>query len=492
MVAPIASSTPLPQSQTALPHANVRDAGQFPANEFTTIPNVPVFAEHETVTRSGRRLKYGRRELQLMANRCNRRIQESGDYAGLTIGHTPNKEQMAQGMPMPELVGFAGPFRIGTIGEGERTRYAILADLHVFNDDVPKVRKHPRRSPEVWLEGNYEQQFLDPIALLGAEPPRLDMGLVYARNAHGCEVEKYSSMAVSGPASPSAANTFIPSHGSNRRKQYAANEPQRSPSMLAPEDVKQFVDALEQLPWVQWCKQQMQAEQSPAAGAGLDDPAPPADDPLANAAPPAVPAPAAGPVAKPEDEERTKMMAGAAPALPAMAAKKPYAAGSVDGTETVAPASVDGKEAGPAKYSRLQAELAVQKRQIEALQAELAKQAGARVDVERYSALAEKAHYFAFDVDEELEICRYSKMSDEQFQAHLTRIDRNYREIPTGAMLHVPHDVPERFSRQGQPERYSKEHRDEAMRICEAKALAGEDVDYAAVVAQVAGGKKTA
>src|SRR5262245_30899046 len=113
----------------SLPQANVRPPGEFPAEEFVNIPDVPVFAEHTATGRDGRTLRYSAAELQAVAERCNRRIRETGDYAGLCIGHTPELEAVQAGTARyPDLVGFAGPFKLGLIGEGQKKRYAILAD----------------------------------------------------------------------------------------------------------------------------------------------------------------------------------------------------------------------------------------------------------------------------------------------------------------------------------------------------------------------------
>ena len=169
-----------------LPVANVKQGGsEFPDDEFTTIPNVPVFAEHKTIAKNGRELRFGRKELEAIVYRCNRRINQTGDYAALTIGHTPSPEAMRAGAGMPDLVGCAGPYRLGVLGnEGQQRRYAILADFHVFKEEMPRVRKNPRRSPELWLEDQYEEMFFDPISLLGSEAPRLDLGLLYSATRH--------------------------------------------------------------------------------------------------------------------------------------------------------------------------------------------------------------------------------------------------------------------------------------------------------------------
>lgn len=175
-----------------------------------SIRDVPVFAEHETTTKDGRTLRFGRTELEAVANRCNRRIAETGDYAALSIGHTP---PAGSGLPPLKAVGFAGPFRVASMsGEMGRERYAITADFHVRRSEWEEAQKYiARRSPELWVEDTYDEMFLDPIALLGAEVPRLDMGLVYSRVHPGKLVEKYAAV-FEGPG-----NVHIP------QKDYAAD-----------------------------------------------------------------------------------------------------------------------------------------------------------------------------------------------------------------------------------------------------------------------------
>src|SRR5574340_1365156 len=135
-----------------LPTANVRKAGDFPEDQFLTLLNVPVFAEHETLAKDGRALRFTRRELMAVAERCNRRIRETGDYAAISLGHTSEDEAAAA----PPVIGYAGPFRVGVLGQpGAKARYAILADFHVFKDQAAKLREFPRRSPELWVEDRY-------------------------------------------------------------------------------------------------------------------------------------------------------------------------------------------------------------------------------------------------------------------------------------------------------------------------------------------------
>ena len=281
----VATPSPIDPALRGLPQANVRPAGQFSDREFQNIPNVPVFAEHETTAQDGRKLRFTRIELQAVVDRCNRRIAENGDYAALSLGHTPSPDD-PHGQ-MPEVVGFAGPFRLGQIGQpGQRQRYAILADFHVFREDAGRIKKYPRRSPELWLEDKYEEMFLDPIALLSSEAPRLDMGLLYSAKRHGQLIEKYTAVV------PTAGNVFIPSD------RYAAAESGGSPPtqsgggpMLQPEDISQIIDALNQTDVFQFVRSQMQE----AAGANTTVPGPMEGPPAVPGAPPPVDATAALP-----------------------------------------------------------------------------------------------------------------------------------------------------------------------------------------------------
>ncbi|MGO9108534.1 MAG: hypothetical protein ACLP9L_04810 [Thermoguttaceae bacterium] len=335
------------------PAANIPGAElRFPAEQYVTLPNVPVFREHQTRAVDGRQLQFGMQQLQAVSNRCNRRIAETGDYAGIVIGHTPDPED--PNGQQPELVGYAGPFRMGTIGEGDRKCWAILADFHIMRQDLAKVRKHPRRSPELCLEDTYEEMFLDPIALLGAEAPRLDLGLVtgaqggdgasqptpdgmarklYSFVRDGRRVEKY---AMGACAMPSAGNVFTPSSNlslsktpSKKPQQYAANPQPETTSMLTPEDISAVVEAFLATDAGQFLVTEMKAKQGANAivPAGQEPPAdeiqPPADEienPIAAAAETAP----AGPKAPPETNPTPPSPEIAPPAEGgAPAAKKP-------------------------------------------------------------------------------------------------------------------------------------------------------------------------
>ena len=295
-------------------------------------------------------------------------------------------------------------------------------------------------------------------------------------------------------------------------------------SVLTPEDIQAVVEAVMQTEPMQWALSQMQAQSPEGAGAevgeggmgevpdegnpfGEEEAAPEGEVPAAAADAPAEPPAAAAPPEVPAEKKEPIRNAAGMRTAPTGAKTHYEAGGSADGDDTTptgtaegemstTPASsVDpktqqyGKTGDVAKFSKMQSELADVKRRLEAAEKLTAKEAEKRVDAERYSALREKRFHYAFDLDKEVERCRYGKMNQAQFGEHLEAIDANYRPIPDGEVFvaaDAGHSNPER---PGVKERYSREHRDRALQIAERKAIKGEDVDYLEVLEQVAAGK---
>lgn len=447
----------LPQSQQQTP-------GGLPVDAFEVFRNVPVFKEHRTHARNGRELIFGPEELAAVCRRCNQRIEGTGDYAAVVIGHTPSPEAIENGAAMPEQIGFAGPFRMGRMQDGAA---AIFADFWIYKEDAHKLKKFPRRSPELWLEERYEEMFLDPIALLGAETPRLDLGtLLYSAVRDGRQVERYAA------AAPGAMNSYVPS------EDYAADDSPNSGShtmALSPEDVKQVVDAIMQTAPMQFVQQKMMAEQGngqpPAAGAptaggnGAEPPAAPAeppqqynaDDDLDDEGEP-VQYNAAG-TPKPEELE-----------MPQTGKQEPenYARGGV-----------------AIKYAKLEREHRELAEKYAKLEAAVEGERALRVDTQRQAELERlKNDGYMLEVAEEMEVCKYGRMSDEDFQRHTTRIVQRYARCPHGA------DLPEGIlpMRQQQAEKYSKSHIEKAKRLCTQAAERGERLTFEAALEQAAGG----
>src|SRR5690606_880244 len=142
---------------------------------------------------------FGRRELQRVCERCNERIEDTDDYVPIVLRHTGDDID-------PPVVGFAGPFRMGTVGN-KKPLPAILARYRVFKKDAERVKRYPRVSVEYRFTSSAPANgYFDPISLLGAETPELDLGIRYGRrNSADMQVLQYAS------AVPSGANAFIPS-----------------------------------------------------------------------------------------------------------------------------------------------------------------------------------------------------------------------------------------------------------------------------------------
>lgn len=141
---------------------------------------VPVLDEHLLKDESGRTICYlDQAKLQRIADNNNRRIELSGDYSPLVIGHTKDGEAETDS---PPIVGYAGDF---FVSKGTRQGHKIVPDKagkknylfsrwRVYEEHKETLRKYPRRSVELWTS-RWE---VDPISLLGATTPDRDLGLV--------------------------------------------------------------------------------------------------------------------------------------------------------------------------------------------------------------------------------------------------------------------------------------------------------------------------
>jgi hypothetical protein len=480
----------------------VRTADTADEAGFVVVRNVPVFAEHETTARNGQRLKFGRNELAAIVERCNRRIRETNDYATVTIGHT---SEPGSGATPPPVIGFAGPFRLGTIGPPERQRYAILADFRVYKEDAHALKRYPRRSPELWLEDKYEEMFLDPIALLGAEAPRLDMGLLYSAARGGRLVERYAA------ASPGAMNAFVPGQV-DRKSRYAGSDVSGANTMplptdaqpaggLSPEAINQIIEALRQTDVWQFVEQQMMAGGGqPGADAGGMPGAPGAPAPApAMPAPAPAPAPAAGPPAPDaggapddgggfgDDSEPKKYGAGEVPGGDVMNDPAPGEGDVLDGPS---PAAGGYDKGGPEKFSARD-QLVRERERYNKLQQRVVALEAREADANRRAVLVTMAHEEGFLIDPAklMEKLCYSKVSNKEFENHIAILREHGNRIPIGDSLPAlgQHNVdgPEQYSKR----RESDSHSQEARRRCEAAVSRGETPDYVAVLREVKAGR---
>lgn len=469
-------------------------------DHFVTRCNRPIFPEHETTDSAGNVQRYDRAALQAIVDRCNRRILDTGDLAAMSAGHTPTPEQQTSGRPMPDMVGFCGPFRLGLIGQ-DAPRWAILADEHVFRDEAARVQKMPRRSPEVWMEPRMADRVLDPIAVLGAETPRLDTGIGRFSSRHGkLNPTRYTVARYSMGSVASGTNTFT-------EKYSDAGDSMDDATIQGL--VQAVLQGLSATPQWQWITDQMQTDQNPMPSD--QDQGPPATADAAPGASPDVPGmPAPGGAGMP----------GAAPTdAGASATATPDASGAPMPDASTSPTDQGGGNPAPAdagagaapdsgagdsgatpeelaqmgddekqEYSRLSPthqygymkarrrhvkpggtmqyastverdRYARVERDLKNAQAELFAVRRERTVATRYSRLAELAN--EFDLDPAAEQQETAAFTDEQFDRHCTVTVAKYsRRDPMGGMPTLPlkplYTVTEPSAEEKRVERYSK------------------------------------
>jgi hypothetical protein len=112
-------------------------------------------------------------DLQRIITVNNTRYLDSGDMSALVIGHIdfdlPETER-------PPVVGFARNFRLTMFGAVNPTP-AVEAEFLFYPAMIGLAKEYPRCSPELHIDGT-----VDPIALLGASTPHLDIGLMLSKD----------------------------------------------------------------------------------------------------------------------------------------------------------------------------------------------------------------------------------------------------------------------------------------------------------------------
>jgi len=384
----------------------------LPNRVFITIRNVPVFIEHEAHLSDGRRVVFDWRLLSAIVRNCNERIAKTGDYATVIVGHTKGPGDN------PPVIGFAGPFALGLLNG----KLAIFADFHLYPEHADALRRYPRRSPEFILHEDLSQTYFDPIALLGGEPPRLDLGLtlLYSAVVDGAQVERYAAVM------PGPSNTYVPAYG--LKEEYAS---------MNDEQLKAIIEALEQLDWVQWVKRKMAEEANAQA------------PPTENTEPNQTESYSELPSEKIDPEKAKEILEhGEAQGQPLTEAQRRMFLAAANQEKNSANAPRETYRAIVAEIERLQ-------RELDAERAE-------RINAQRNATLVALRQQYAFDLTREMERCRWPKMTDEQFQEHVECIRENYRRIPVGERLPVfQSPSPMEFQR----EQYSEEDRRRAREL---------------------------
>ena len=452
-------------------------ARQFPSDKFECVRSRPVFAEHSTINRDGKPATYGRRELELIVNACNQRILDTGDFAALTAGHTPESELS----PMPEVLGYCGPYRLGIVGN-VNPRWAVFCDEWHHREDAAKLRKLQRRSPEVWTSGPANKRFFDPIAALGAESPRIPLGLTkFHRTSTGELVEKYSA-AYAGPFS-----TSVPGFGTPEKHSAGVSK------MLAPEDIQQIVSAVMDTAPMQWVAAQMQQDD----GQGNE---PDGDEPGFGDEPPAAPEVPADPAADLDDEEKAKYASMDDNCKRAyMAGRRAYAAkyaadvGNPDAGDESTGGQMMQQPAGDvgspdprmaAKYSAIQTAFAQKARQLKAQESRLAVLEATVRHKERYAKLHELSADFEFDLDAEHAELRDATQAE--FDRQCQRIAERYqRKTPNG----MPYLASPGLDLNGRADKITPEKYSRAMAHIDTAVNNGKSISFDEAMALVTSGK---
>ena len=173
----------------------------FPAEQYRLVPNVCYFCEHSTTSADGTHVQYSANSMGDLVDEHNDRA-DTNNYTAITNGHSVK----GQGVPdsiQPKVVGYAGPYRLGMIGFS-KPKFAVFADEHHQISDIPTIDRKKRRSVELNRFKDGRRSYIDPVALLGAESPRLPLPVAQYQQ-DGAIVERYEA-----PSCVSGGNTYIP------------------------------------------------------------------------------------------------------------------------------------------------------------------------------------------------------------------------------------------------------------------------------------------
>lgn len=153
-------------------------------DDWHTLKDIPIFDGHDGAE-DGLPVVFDKAKLIQIVNQCNARIKDTGDLVPVTAGHTSEDPSV----PEPEILGYAYRFSLGTIGK-VKPRPCILCDMKIRKDRMALVKRLPRRSIELWPDlvidpvvlSEAEEPAIDSVALLGAQRPARDLGMLFQKN----------------------------------------------------------------------------------------------------------------------------------------------------------------------------------------------------------------------------------------------------------------------------------------------------------------------
>lgn len=377
---------------------------KFPSERYAFSPAHCHFAEHDKVEPNGQTKHVGLQDLVTILNENNSQILDRENFQAITLGHTSENPTHKD----PDVIGFAGPYRLGMIGH-EKPVFAIFGDEYHKKDRLQEVQSAPRRSIELNTLRSTGQRWFDPIAALGAKAPRLAMPAKYDRT-EDAEVERYSVVA---PAYfPGGSNTNVDKTHYDSEANFSNQGNEMNAQSISDQDIAAIVAAIEQMPEIQFIRSMPQFV-TQGSGAGGE---------MAPAAPPA----------------------GGAPSGPAGALPPGGMGDEPDGDEgQLTPIEDDDMNQNPQQFSASRyVDVDRYQARIEQLEGVLRQQMGTisqmtaamesehrnATDIRRQSQIEQlSSRYSVIDAEEELEKCLYSagsEMSDAEFAKHCDSLEK--------------------------------------------------------------------
>lgn len=406
--------------------------------------DVPVWKEH--VSPDDSKTVFDSAALERVAERCNERIEDTGNFVPVVIRHTKDDDSND-----PPVIGMAGPFTVGRFGR-KKPRAAIFAkEFRIHKRYAKLADRYPRLSVEYWgKKSDPTNGFFDPISLLGAETPQLDLG--HWNLEDGSTLTRYKSQSHRGMVrhryemtSPAGANSAVPEVlGDEAEKTEYERD---SGGSMSPEDIAQFVAAFTPVIKAQFDELEgrvMQAIDQKLADAGLSE----TDDDLSDD-PPGGMSPIDGDAAAEGTDATPDESADDGDEAPS---EEPAGDDEEDEEEEDVPPIRYQRERDEyrTKYQKLQADHRDSLDRNQALETELATLRGSQAKQTRYSRIADlEREGFVLDRDSEAKDCE--GFSDEQFERHVERVRRSYQRVPNGAMpMEKPKPMPQMAGQDGE------------------------------------------
>lgn len=459
----------------------------FPESEYRTVPNVCYFMEHSTKSRAtGEPVVYDFHKLADIVDEHAERM-DTDNYTAMTDGHTVDRPAVLPANysppPQPEVVGYAGPYRLGMTGR-DNPKFAVFADEHHMRSAVPKLDKKKRRSVEVNRFKDGRRPFFDPVAILGSEAPRLALPIArYAED--GAIKERYEA-----PVSVSGSNTYLPAPIKERHSAESQDVDMNPATGDQQSLIRNILAAFMQTNEMQYLRSLMTAGQGGAQPGGM-----PGGDPMGGGDPSQNPV--SQPPASPQSDPGQSLPAGGGdPGMgggngaPDMSKNRYHVTDDVD-TELVERFSAMQDE-----HAELSERYAMLEEANKANMKEMARMKAAVVQLEQRTVDAERterikdlySQYPHFiDVGDELEVCLYSHGSDmgaEAFDKHLVKLEKYAKQSsPTTRML------PGADAGMSEVERNSADFADRVVERYTLEANRGRVLSYEEVEALVREGK---